>query len=173
MLQVAIPWWEAHPLRFAAEQEAITKVAPELVWSDELAEAVPGGGWRGICPLWPFDRPQPAGLDTYVGGRALLIEVRCSPAHPVAVPAIHPLDPRPDLAVRTRHDWHVMGDGSLCLVQNALDWTGRDHASELVRKAAGWFLEYLLLTDGRIDAMTTAGIVEDDSSDALLAPVVG
>lgn len=171
MPPIGISWWEAHPARLDAEREAMATVAPDLVWSDEVAEGMPGGGWSGVCPLWPFDRPKPAGVDAYVDGRSFSIEVRCSPAHPVAVPAIHPIDPAPDLAVRTRQAWHVMGDGSLCLVQHTLDWTGRDHACELVRKAAGWFLEYLLLTDGRIDTMTVAGIVDDGSHDDLLAPV--
>lgn len=171
MPTIGIPWWAAHPARLAAEMEAMTAVAPDLVWSDEVASGVPGGGWRGACPIWPFDRPEPAGLDLYVDGRSFQIEVRCSPAHPVAVPAIYPVDPVPDLSVRTRQAWHVMGDGSLCLVQHALDWTGRDLVCDLVRKAAGWFLEYLLLTDRRADAMTVAGIVDDDCRDNLLAPL--
>lgn len=171
MSPIGIRWWEAHPARLAAEKEAMAALAPNLAWADELAHGVPGGGWSGACPLWPFNRPKPACVDAYVDGRSFLIDVRCSPAHPVAAPAIHPIDPVPDLAVRTRQAWHVMGDGSLCLVQHALDWTGRDYVCELVRKAAGWYLEYLLLTDGRVDAMTVAGIVDDDSRDGLLAPL--
>jgi hypothetical protein len=30
------------------------------------------------------------------------------------------------------HDWHVNGDGTVCLFQSASDWTGRDTAAELV-----------------------------------------
>lgn len=63
--------------------------------------------------------------------------------------------------------WHVMGDGSLCLLRNAGEWTGRDLAAELVVKAAGWHLEYLLLEAGAIDAMTVKGIAESDELDHL------
>ena len=79
-----------------------------------------------------------------------------------------PLDPQPDPMVRTQHAWHVNGDGTLCLLQTASDWDGTGTAAELVLKAAGWFLEYLLMEAGRIEQMSTAGIVNDDSWDDLL-----
>ncbi len=69
--------------------------------------------------------------------------------------------------------WHVMGDGSLCLLQEVLEWTGRETIDQLVIKAAGWFLEFLLLREGVIDAMTEAGIATDNSIDHLLVPKGG
>ena len=47
------------------------------------------------------------------------------------------------------HTWHVNGDGSLCLMQAADDWQPEDTAADLVRKACGWFVEYLLVEAGR------------------------
>jgi hypothetical protein len=73
---------------------------------------------------------------------------------------------------RTQQDWHVNGDGSLCLLQEAQDWSPTGTAADLVVKAAGWFLEYLLMEQGRIPAMTTNGIATDDSLDALLTPLL-
>jgi hypothetical protein len=62
----------------------------------------------------------------------------------------------------------VLGDGGLCLLRETLDWTASEPAAELVRKAAGWFLEFLLLRDGLIEEMTADGIVNDDCLDHLL-----
>ncbi|MEX2548411.1 MAG: hypothetical protein WD830_11605 [Chloroflexota bacterium] len=164
-----IRWWEAHPLRLAKEQRAMAEVAPALTWTEELFGSS-GGGWVGLCPAWPFVRPQPSKLDGFLLGRGFTIQVRLSPAHPVVAPTVYPVDPEPDLWVRTRQAWHVLGDGGLCLLRETLDWTAAEPAAELVRKAAAWFLEYLLLTDGVIEEMTRDGIVDDDKLDHLFVP---
>jgi hypothetical protein len=54
-------------------------------------------------------------------------------------------------------------------VQTAQDWRpGDDTAADLVRKASGWFIEYLLMEDEKIEAMTIHGIFEDTSLDELI-----
>lgn len=162
-------WFDAEPARLAAEQAAMAAVAPELAWSD----TTPGGGWEGLAPVWPFPRPRPGGLDGFLAGRRLRLRVACSQAHPMAAPKLWPLDPEPEIAQRTVHDWHVNGDGSLCLLQTAAAWTGVELSAELVVKAAGWFIEYLLLTDGRIEEMTSAGIATDPCLDGLITEAAG
>jgi hypothetical protein len=161
-----IRWFEADPGRLSAELARVAEVAPDLVWTDTLDHTT-GGGWRGQCPVWPFARERPPNLDDFLEGRRFSIEVRCSAAHPVAAPAVIPLDPVPDIHVRTAQEWHVMGDGSLCLLQHALDWTGRETVEQLVVKAAGWYLEFLLLSEGLIERMTIKGIAEDGTLDHL------
>jgi hypothetical protein len=162
-------WFDAEPARLAAEQAAMAAVAPELAWSD----ATPGGGWEGLAPVWPFPRPRPGGLDGFLAGRRLRLRVACSQAHPMAAPTLWPLDPEPEIAQRTVHDWHVNGDGSLCLLQTAAAWTGVELAAELVVKAAGWFLEFQLMTRGAIRAMTPGGIASNDELDHLLDSAAG
>ena len=164
MILTPVRWCEAHPERWRREIEVMSDVAPELAWREDLEDTT-GGGWVGTAPQWPFERPRPPDLNAFLGGGAFRLEIRCSPAHPMAAPAFHPIDPVPDLFVRTYQAWHVMGDGSLCLMQSALDWTGRDLAAELVIKAAGWYLEFLLLRAERIEAMTVAGIATDGQLD--------
>lgn len=137
-------------------------VAPDLAWDEGAAT------WTGEVPHWPFVRPRPASLEAFLCGRRLFARVEYSQAFPMVAPRIVPLDPEPDPMVRTRHDWHVNGDGSLCLLQHASDWDGTGTAAELVVKAAGWFLEYLLMEASRIEHMSEAGIVNDDSFDHLL-----
>lgn len=163
-----IRWFEADRDRWQRELAVMEAVAPELTWGEDL-EGTTGGGWTGLCPTWPFARPRPPELDAFLAGRRFRIEVRCSPAHPVVAPAVMPIDPEPDLRVRTAQAWHVMGDGSLCLLQETLDWSGSEPAAELVVKAAGWYLEYLLLEEGVIDRMTLGGIAEDAGLDHLLS----
>lgn len=165
-----VRWWEAHPRRLAMEQETMAEVGPELVWTEALPGST-GGGWVGMCPVWPFARPRPPELDAFLASRRFTIQVRLSPAHPVVAPTVYPVDPEPDIRVRTRQAWHVLGDGGLCLLRETLDWTGAEPVAELVRKAAAWFLEFLLMTDGLIDEMTRDGIVHDDSLDHLFVPL--
>jgi hypothetical protein len=164
-----LPWFEAEPARLAAEQAAMAAVAPELGWTDQ----VPGGGWVGLAPVWPFPRPRPSGLEGVLAGRRLRLGVVCSQAHPMVAPKLWPLDPEPEIAQRTVHDWHVNGDGSLCLLQMAAAWTGAELAAELVVKAAGWFLEFLLMQAGVVQAMTSNGIAGSDALDHLLDPEAG
>ncbi len=56
---------------------------------------------------------------------------------------------------------------SLCLSKRAYDWDGSETAAQLVPKAAGWFLEYLLLDRGHLKTMTEVGIVADAQLDRM------
>ena len=168
MRRTPIRWHDVEPARLNTELSHMTAVAPDLRWTDQLEDTT-GGGWEGTSPLWPFDRERPAGVDEFVRGQRFKLQVRCSAAHPMVVPRIVPLDPSPDLWVRTRQRWHVMGDGSLCLLQEAIEWTGELTASDLVPKSSGWFLEYLLLTQGLIESMSLSGIVTSDQFDHLFS----
>ena len=159
-----VPWPTAEPTRYSAELEAMAQVAPGLAWN-EVALA-----WTGELPPWPFARPAPPTLEQFLAGRRFLARVQYSQGFPMVAPRIVPVDPQPDPIVRTRHDWHVNGDGTLCLFRQASDWDGDGTAAELVVKAAGWFLEYLLMEAGRIEEMTEAGVVNDDRLDHLLTP---
>jgi hypothetical protein len=156
-------WWECEPRRLARDLAEVSARFPELAFFDAGA-----GGWRGRLPSWPFDRPAPDGLDTLLGGQGLLLELRYGHAYPVVPPAIYPGEPEPAWHTRTQARWHVMGDGSLCLLQADAQWSPRDSVAELLLKTAGWHVEYALLEAGVMDAMTVAGIVSDDSRDALI-----
>lgn len=142
-------------------------VAQELTWREED----PAGGWDGPAPVWPFLRPMPSGLEAFTDGARLTLKVVYLQAHPMVPPLLYPVDPVPELDLRTRHAWHLNGDGSLCLLRRASDWDPvSDTAADLVVKASGWFLEYLLLSRGQRDAMSDCGIVEDAGLDHLLVP---
>jgi hypothetical protein len=54
-------------------------------------------------------------------------------------------------------------------VQAAEDWQPDGTAAHLVHKASCWFVEYLLVDAGDLNAMTQRGIYSDESVDALLA----
>jgi hypothetical protein len=90
-------------------------------------------------------------------------------AYPMVPPSIWPLDPAPPVAEWTMHDWHVNGDGSLCLLQADSLWSPRDSLVDLLLKAAGWRVEYALMKAGMLTAMTTNGIVSDPGMDGLVA----
>lgn len=161
-------WIDAEPQRAMREREEMAREAPELEW-------LPEGGWEGLIPMWPFDRPQPAGLEAFLNHRRLRVLIEYPQSFPMVEPSIFPIDPEPEIYQRTQTQWHVMGDGSLCLFQNASDWTGRETAADLIVKTAGWFLEYELMQRGLIDEMTRDGIVNDASLDHLFVaepPVV-
>lgn len=155
---------EAEPARLARERQEMKRVAPDLAWDEDLA----AGGWTGLAPQWPFDRPRPAGLEALLQGRRLMLRVEYTEAFPMVEPRLWPLDPEPPIERRTAHTWHLNGNGSLCLLQSASDWSGRESAADLVVKASGWFIEYLLLERGEIGAMTEAGIHADPSLDPIL-----
>ena len=156
-----VSWMEDDPARLELELAAMPEVAPGLTWD--------GYAWRGQAPLWPFERPCPDGLETFVGDRRLMLEVTYFESFPMVAPRFMPLDPEPDIAARTRHEWHVNGDGSLCMFQNFADWDPYATAADLIPKASGWFLEYLLLTSARIDSMSIGGIASDDQHDHFFA----
>ncbi|MEZ0108760.1 hypothetical protein ABH920_002761 [Catenulispora sp. EB89] len=156
-------WWQEEPALLLRETVAMATLAPDLHWQPQGA-----GLWQGSAPWWPFDRPAPAGLDALSSGRTLKVQVAYGHGFPVAAPSIWALDPEPQLAHRLNHAWHVNGDGSLCLLASPAVWSGREPAAELVAKAVGWFIEYLLLSRGLIEAMTNTGIGADPSLDTLI-----
>ena len=87
----------------------------------------------------------------------------------MTAPRLYPREPRVPMERWTQHRWHVNGDGSLCLMQSADDWQPTDVAASLVSKAAGWFIEYLLIEQGDLASMTVRGIYVSSEVDALLA----
>jgi hypothetical protein len=85
------------------------------------------------------------------------------------VPAeLYPVEPDVPMDRRTQHRWHMNGDGSICLMQAAEDWRLTDTAADLVLKASGWFIEYLLVETGDLDHMTKRGVGSSEEIDALL-----
>lgn len=159
-------WTEAEPGLVESEKEAMSVVAPEMIWKDELVYFQrPVVGWQGTVPDWTAERPKPDGVDRLLDGRRLQLLVLYPEAFPMVPPALVPVQPEIPIAHRTMNKWHVMGDGSLCLIQAAEDWQPENTAADLIRKAAGWFIEYLLLDAGRIEQMTQRGIYEDDCFD--------
>lgn len=171
-----IAWVEAEPGRVEREQEAMAAVAPGMVWHDDLQwpddsarwRSRPAMGWLGEAPLWTPDRPMPAGVEKLVGTRRLELAVYYPEAFPAAPAVLYPVDPEVPLDRRTLHQWHVNGDGSLCLMQAAADWQLEDTAADLVRKASCWFIEYLVVEAGLRQQMTERGLLADDSLDELL-----
>ncbi len=89
-------------------------------------------------------------------------------AYPMVPPAVFPLDPQSEPLERTQNRFHVLGDGSLCLLQDDAAWTGRSSITDLLLKAAGWRVEYALIKTGVIEAMSLCGIVDDDQFDHLI-----
>jgi len=165
-----VRWFEAEPEVLVREREAMATAAPDLEWRDELHWRWRTlCGWEGLAPTWAGERPKPDGLDELLAGRRLKLRVMYREAFPMVPPVLDPIDPVPPMDRRTLHPWHVSGDGSLCMVQTAQDWRpGEDTAADLVRKASGWFIEYLLMENEKIEAMTLRGIFEDTSLDELI-----
>lgn len=159
-----VTWWQCEPRRLARDRAEVGDRFPDLLWHGQGA-----GVWVGRLPRWPFVRPEPLSLVDLIGPSGLQVEVQHGHAYPMVAPSIFPVDPEPDYFQRTDQKWHVMGDGSLCLLQEHAAWTGRDSIVELLLKAAGWRVEYALMQAGVIEAMTLHGIVEDDQFDHLVA----
>lgn len=158
-------WIEAEPERLAKERELMAELAPEMVWIDDA----PAGGWEGLAPAWPFERPEPDRLAQLLDGRRLRIRIRYLQAFPSVEPKLEPVDPEPPIERRVLHSWHLNGDGTICLLRTADLWTGRETAADLVVKASGWFIEYLLMERGAIERMTENGINDDDSLDETIS----
>jgi hypothetical protein len=158
-----ISWLEAEPARANRERDAMLLVAPNLEWLDS-------GGWEGVLPVWPFERPEPPRLHDFVGEQRFRVRIEYPQSYPMTAPKYWPLEPQPPLIVRSMAQWHVNPDGSLCMFQSAAAWDPWATAADLVPKAAGWFLEYLLQQAGAIERMTESGIVLDDQLDHLLDP---
>jgi hypothetical protein len=157
-------WLEAEPERLEREQQEMAELAPEIHW----VELNGAGGWEGYAPVWPFDRDPPATLDAFLNGARLKLLVAYAQAYPAVQPAVFPLEPLPPLERRLLHKWHLNGDGSICLLQSADAWTGRETAAELVAKASGWLVEYLLVDRELRETMSDEGIVTDPSLDHLI-----
>jgi hypothetical protein len=162
-----VTWWRCEPRRLARDQQEVAAFCPDLEWS-----ATGAGSWHGRLPIWPFARPKPHGVEDLVDGKGLLVQVVYGHAYPMVPAAIFPLDPEPEVVERTQHQWHVNGDGSLCLMQTDAAWTGRDSVTGLLLKAAGWRIEYVLMKHGLISVMSTNGIVEDPVVDPLIVSSV-
>lgn len=161
-----ISWWQEEPDRYERDCREIADLLPTLAWCEPERAVRGAGGWCGRLPLWPFTRPAPDGLPDI--GDGLLLELVYSQAYPAIAPKIFPLDPEPRLAHYTHHRWHLNGDGSLCLLQGAADWTGRESVTDLLLKAAGWRVEFALMHAALVDSMTENGIVERDDRDSLI-----
>lgn len=167
-------WTDVDPERLARDLADVRVFAPDLAF-----ETPPGGylgvehhgAWTGVLPVWPFDRPKPAGLDELVPS-GLRVRVECSAAHPVIPPAVFPLDPLPELAQRSQHLWHVAPDGRLCLMQTIGAWRPSDTVSDLLEKACAWRIEYALMKAEVVEWMTVDGIVSDGERDELIAMAV-
>jgi hypothetical protein len=157
-------WFEAEPARLTREIDAMTQVAPGLVWIPEGS-----GRFDGPVPEWPFERDAPPALNGFLAGRELRLRVELREGFPMVAPRLTPLDPVPARERRLRERWHLNADGTLCLLFSHASWSGREPAAELVRKAAGWFIEYLLVDAGCIGAMTEFGPAIDETLDDLIA----
>jgi hypothetical protein len=160
----AVTWWQAEPDRLARDQREIADAFPQLGW-----DSSGGGVWTGHLPIWPFNRPQPAGLLSLVGEAGLKVIVAYRQAYPMVPPRIFPIDPQPEPIEHTQHRWHVNADGSLCQFQTDTAWDPCDSVCDLLVKAAAWRVEYALVKADALAEMTTNGIVSDTSLDALIA----
>jgi hypothetical protein len=160
-----ISWLNAEPAVAAREREDMAAIAPGLRWLEG-----PSGGWEGELPVWPFERPRPSTLKEFMGSRVLEVRIEYPQSYPMAEPLFVPCNPTPPLAVRSWARWHVLPNGGLCLLQDAVTWDGTYTAADLVPKASGWFLEYLLMEQGLIEEMTVNGIASDDCLDHMFAP---
>jgi hypothetical protein len=166
-----ISWTEAEPGLVERERAAMAIAAPDMHWHSELLG--PAGriqvGWEGHAPAWGGDRTRPLGVEELLNGRRLRLQVLYPEAFPAVPPQLLPLDPEVPIERRTLTQWHVNGDGTLCLFQSAIDWDLHETAAMLVRKAANWFIEYQLADAGRIEHMTVWGLAHDRSLDEILA----
>jgi hypothetical protein len=157
-------WWQDEPERLAREQEAMRAAAPDLAW----LPGEPSGGWQGKVPVWPFARPEPAGLARLLNGQALEVQIVCGHAFPMVEPEVWPLSVEVPSRALGWTNWHVAPGGSLCLLQASAQWDPADTTAELVPKISGWHIEYHLMVRGLIQAMTEQGLEADDSLDNLL-----
>ena len=56
-------WTEREPVRLARDQNEVQAFAPLLEYQSPADDGLPHGGWIGVLPRWPFERPQPDALD--------------------------------------------------------------------------------------------------------------
>lgn len=163
-----VPWFQDDGDRLRRDQTEVQVFAPELTFLAPDA-GLPGGGWGGRLPLWPFDRAMPDGLmDLFPrGGLELLIQY--PEAYPMIPPDLWPTDPQPELLEHSQARWHVLPTGALCLFQSVGLWQPEASVVDLLKKAAGWRLEYELLKHGLVDRMTEGGIVSTSQLDGRFA----
>jgi len=159
----AITWWQEDEIRLRSEVADMYARAPGLVWRQEGS-----GGWAGHVPLWPFARRQPSGVATLVRGQPFEVTIQCRAAHPMVVPFVWPINVQPSIDELGWTEWHLLPNGSLCLLQVNADWDPSAHAAELIEKISGWYIEYNLMLAGYIDHMTEYGIAQDDCLDDIL-----
>jgi hypothetical protein len=162
----ASTWWRCEPRRLARDQSEVAADFPDLTW-----DGLGAGRWAGRLPLWPFNRRPPPELPV-LAEQGLTVEVAYCHAYPMVAPLIYPQDPCPEVAEWTVHDWHVNGNGTLCLLQADSMWDPRQSIIDLLLKAAGWRVEYALMKAGVIDSMSVSGMVSDASFDPLVAQAV-
>lgn len=161
-------WTESEPVRLARDQDEVQAFAPLLEYQNPADDGLPHGGWIGVLPRWPFERPQPNALDELLGDQELRVLVAYSAAHPMVPPTIYSLDPEPSIWEQTQSAWHVAPGGSLCLLQSDGGWQPEASLTELLAKASGWRIEYALMKAGVINEMSVNGLVSDPSHDHLI-----
>lgn len=164
-------WIDAEPGRVDIERAAMAALAPDMEWVEDPPASRREGlvGWVGKVPAWASDRPKPRGVDELLGDQRLVLSVIYSEAFPIVPPALVPLEPEVPIIHRTMQQWHVNGDGSLCVMQAAADWHPNETAADLVVKASGWFVEYLLMERGAIERMTVPGLHASKELDEILS----
>lgn len=158
----ARPWWDDQPAALARVLADLRDANFDLTWSTSL-----GGVLEGRLPPWPFGRSAPELLSALVP-QGLLVEVHLGQSFPMLCPKVFPQDPLPPFDRWTQHRWHVNGDGSLCQLQSADAWDPSTSVVDVLRKAAGWRVEYALVEADAVAAMSLSGIVSDDSLDGLV-----
>lgn len=163
----ARPWWKDQPARLQRDLDDIAAAGLDLEW-----EPVGSGLLTGQLPVWPLDRPAPAGLGELLSGGGLTALVCFGHAYPMVCPSVTPLDPLPPIDRWTQRKWHINGNGTLCLLQSAQAWDPSTPLSDVLRKSVAWRIEYALLEAGVIETMSIRGIVDDDSYDHLVTAAV-
>lgn len=166
MSVVPVPWWQAEPARLARDRREVSAAFPSLIFCEDGQ-----AGWSGRLPMWPFERPEPPRLDGLAPGGVEIV-LAYGAAYPIVSPLIFPRDPEPLPLELTQTRWHVLGNGALCLFQTQADWDPASSVVDLLRRAAGWRVEYALLKAGVRDDMSLSGIVNDDGLDHLVAEAV-
>lgn len=156
-------WWVAEPELFRREVKAANFAFPELEWSGEGS-----GSLVGNLPPWPFNRPAPEDLNVLLGDSPFRVRVQYGHAFPAVPPSVFPLAPSPDVQLRSFTDFHILGDGSLCLLREAEQWNTLSKTTDLILKAAGWRIEYALFEHGFLPKLTENGIVIDATLDPLI-----
>ena len=166
----SILWYDAESDRLEEECAAMQIAAPALEWRTPSQDALlPAGGWVGRIRDWPFERPRPSpGLERLIGD-PLMVRIELNHGFPASAPKFWPIvEPEPEFEYRMQQQWHINGDGSLCLMQGAHVWTSRNHVADLVPKASGWWVEYRLMKVGIVEHMTISGLNSDGSLDDLI-----